>query len=425
MTIIDPVSHNDLHVNSVPVYNVNNESNETEHTNYYSRFEKMIDDLKEQSYVVTFKSVLNTMMQEFLYNLEMYENEITKNPDLEYKINYDIKTKLINILNLIYSVNASINKSNVSQKYNDLPDTYSEENHYLHFSNYRFIKHLLCNESNRAASYDLYCFQCINVHKFIARVIKVLYEIDVPYIIDVILAQALLYSDAKVLDMICYTMTNLKAYQNIVQRFCNDDSSDRWNITMSHRDLIMHRAFEIIRSDYYGFLTNTCHAIEYVHTCDGFERVSLPLIKHRYLMPDSAMMKTILCYRLNYLAKVYHVSELSDKIDRTITDLHGTITYSMLDDLIFRHEIPYNKSITVNNCVFDSLTALGKALIVDAIMPVRILCTSTKNNTNAKKISSKDVLIVCKKYKSWECLEYCVRLCQKDGIRIVPEKLNI
>lgn len=312
--------------------------------------------------------ILNAVIRDFIAEIDQHQTLWVRSSAKELEIFQNIKRKLIIFLNLMYGFNSD-----------------------------------RCIDQHKN----------INIKNFVFKVIKSLHKIDMIYLIDVILVFAVLYNDESILQLLCRDDDlSVIEYQNIMKQNRYDYILNnhahyhiKWNIKLTSRDLIMYRAFEMLTKDFYEFIGNVRVLTEHDKTSNEIQKIIYSSTWINYLMINSLMIKSIIQERINFLAKVYHSQDLKTMIDLMVTNLYDSHIYSILDDIVFGKDLPYDKRYTINGCVFDSLSGLGKAIVADSDIAVKVfygstkskLCPSSKNNN---EILSEDILKTALRYRS-------------------------
>lgn len=353
--------------------------------------------------------IFDVMIREFITDINsiVFISDMTSAK--EYELSRDISNKLSNLLNLIYIFNKVTESGRLYRRDaigHDLNDPYNADNN-LEVPNKPCTNNAIC----------VCQYMYIDVKEFALSVIEALYKVDMIYIIDVILANAILYNDETLLELLCRDdIFPIIEYQNIMKRYRHDylimNHRINWHAKLSPRDLVMYRAFELLETNYYDFTRESCALTEYVRTSDGIQRIEHPSIRITYPEPNLDMTKTIIRHRLDFLAKVYHPRQLDQMIDQMVTELQESYVYPILDDAMFGNDIPYAKHCTVGECVYDSLTSLGKSVIADSVMAVKGFGRLNQSNNGS---CSNDLAKIALRYKSARILSYLITCKQRSN----------
>ena len=175
------------------------------------------------------------------------------------------------------------------------------------------------------------------------------YELDSKNIFDILIGNAILFND---MNMLKYTLPIFLKETKYIKI----------------SDFIMHRALNILRMDFNQIIFNDSQIRIIVDHHIRSNIIKEKLEKFTYPELNNQMIKQIIRYNINMLAKILNPDELEESIDKLISGLQDSYLFYALDQIIFRSNVNLleYQNQTITGSVFDTLTGWGKAIVIKA-----------------------------------------------------------
>jgi hypothetical protein len=178
-------------------------------------------------------------------------------------------------------------------------------------------------------------------------------------IFDILIGNAILFDD---INMLQITLPKFLTERYILSVAEGAEYTE-------NTDLIMYRALNIIRTDFYQIMFSS-YQIRMIAAENQFKSKYIKELMEKFTYPvlNPQMIRRIIRYNFNSLARITTAEKLEESLDHMISGLQDSNIFYTLDQFIFGPKINLSdyQNQTINGSIFDALTGWGKAIIIQA-----------------------------------------------------------